>query len=70
MSIRTSAQLQTRAETQSGTHVWNEVKEGVAGERADGERHEILEERAVEDAAHDGDDGDGAEPDQTDDAHR
>ncbi len=52
------------------THVRQEVEQRVAGERADSERDEVLDERRVEAALHHRDDGHGAQSHETDHRHR
>ena len=51
------------------THVRNQMQHGVARQRADGQRHQELEEMVVEDLLHYGNDGNAQKPDQTDNYH-
>lgn len=47
--------------------MWDEMKEGVAAERADGQRHQEGEQKLEEDVAHQRDEDDAEQRQQADD---
>lgn len=49
------------------THVWDEVKQGVAAQRAHRQRHQEAEQELEEDFAHERDEDDAEQREQADD---